>query len=102
MCLDGEFAGLGNSGGWVVAVGGNKGRTSWGEVCALRGRGNHGGGRAVSLGGAERNMHGPPWSSETLVSALAAFIPFWARHDPSEERDTCERLSVFYIVLGAT
>ena len=80
MCLDGEFAGLGNSGGWVVAVGGNKGRTSWGEVCALRGRGDHGGGRAVSLGGAERNMHGPPL----------------------EQRDTCERLSGFYSVLGAT
>ena len=38
----------------------------------------------------------------TLVNALAVSTSFWAQHGPFEGRDTCERLSGFHIVLGAT
>ena len=36
------------------------------------------------------------------MSALAVFTSFWARHGTLEHRGTCERLSGFYFVLGAT
>ena len=40
--------------------------------------------------------------TKTLVQALAVFKAFWAQHGPLEDRDTCERLSGFQIILGAT
>ena len=40
--------------------------------------------------------------TETLAKALAEFISFWAQHGPPEDRDTCERLSGFHFIPGAT
>ena len=40
--------------------------------------------------------------AETLVNALAVFNAFWAQHKLFGDRDTCERLSGFPSILGAT
>ena len=40
--------------------------------------------------------------AETFASASAVFASFWAQHEPFEGRDTCESLSEFHLVLGAT
>ena len=36
------------------------------------------------------------------LRAAADFISLWAQHGLPESRDTCESLSGFYLVLGAT
>ena len=87
--------------GWLLSGGTREGRA--GGRCVVWVAGEIiGGGRAVSLGGAVRNMHGPRLEQRDTCERPSGFYSFWARHDPLEERDTCERLSGFYFVLGAT
>ena len=40
--------------------------------------------------------------TETLVTASAVFKPLWAQHGLLEDLDTCERLTGFQTILGAT